>query len=101
MNTMKCCFYREKLFWVRITVSKWYITSWPYLERAEEELEKENDVTEDALRALLCQHRKDHFVDPQQRDQGQGGFGESGEIAHNRRSFFLPIYAEQDHVRTL
>lgn len=53
--------------------------SWLYLERVEEELEKEVDVAEDAIRVILCQHCKDHFMDPQQRDQGQGGFGQSGE----------------------
>lgn len=62
--------------------------SWLYLERVEEELEKEINVAEDAIRVLLCQHCKDHLMDPQQRDQGQGGFGQSGEKDTKHKSLF-------------
>lgn len=57
----------------------WMNKSRPYLERAEKELKKEDDIAQDALCVLLCQHCKDRFMDPQQRDQGQGGLGQSGD----------------------
>lgn len=63
----------------------WINKSKLYLERVEEEMKTEVDIVKDALCVLLCQHCKKHFMDPQQRDQGQGGLGQSGEKDTQKR----------------
>lgn len=67
-----------------VNIIKLGADSWLYLKRVQEELEEEVDIVKDSICLHIRQHRKHNFMDPQQRDQGQCRFGQSGEKHENQ-----------------
>lgn len=50
----------------------------PHLEGVEEEGEEHLDVAQDARGLLVGGEDEDHLVDPEEGDEGEGGFGQPG-----------------------